>query len=127
MPKQSQFKPNQTQNEPKLKKAKMNVTTAITKGYENKPPIRAPKKQIQTSKRQKPMQTSLPKGIMKKTAFSGTGKTNPIKPNFRANIMLLRMTINPRRVSLCHYADWRLVDRKIPNRINEFWATNFIS
>jgi hypothetical protein len=127
MPKQSQFKPNQTQNEPKLKKAKMNVNRVLTKDYENKPPIRASKKQSQTSKRQKPMQPSLPQRIMKKTAFSGTGKTKPNKPNFRANIMLLRMTINPRRKSLGHYADWRLFDRQMLNRINEFWATNFIS
>jgi hypothetical protein len=47
----------------------MNVTAALTKGYENKSPIRAPKKQSQISKRQKPMQTSLPKGIMKETRF----------------------------------------------------------
>jgi hypothetical protein len=59
----------------------MNVTSIITVDYENKPPIRAPKKQSQTSKRQKPMQTSLPKGIMKNTALSGPGKTNPNKAN----------------------------------------------
>ncbi len=84
-------KPNWTlgENEPKtnpikakFKKAKMNVTTIITKGYENKTPIRAPKKQTQISKRQKPMQTSLPQRIMKNTAFSGHGKTNPNKANF---------------------------------------------
>jgi len=75
--KQSQTNPNKA----KFKKAKMNVTSYITKGYENKPPIRAPKKQSQISKRQKPTQTSLPKGIMKKTALSASGKTNPNKPN----------------------------------------------
>jgi len=61
----------------------MNVTSYITKDYENKPPIMAPKKQSQISKRQKSMQTSLPKGIMKKTAFSGSGKTKPNKPNLK--------------------------------------------
>jgi hypothetical protein len=75
--KQSQTKPNKAN----LKKAKMNVTSIITVAYENKSPIRAPKKQSQISKRQKPIQTSLPQGIMKITAFSGPGKTNPIKPN----------------------------------------------
>jgi hypothetical protein len=77
--KQSQTNPNKA----KFKKAKMNVTSILTVGYENKPPIRAPKKQSQTSKRQKPMQTSLPQRIMKITAFSGSGKTNPIKANFK--------------------------------------------
>jgi hypothetical protein len=49
-------------------------------GYENKTPIRAPKKQSQTSKRQKTMQPPLPQRIMKKTAPLGSGKTNPNKP-----------------------------------------------
>ncbi len=98
--------PKTNPNEPKFKKAKMNVTTYITKDYENKPPIWAPKKQSQTSKRQKPMQTSLPKGIMKKSALSVPDKTNPnepnlsrrslwrsrIKANFRGKKMLLRLT-----------------------------------
>ncbi len=77
--KQSQTNPN----EPNLLNAQMNVNEVLTKDYENKSPIRAPKKQSQISKRQKPMQTSLPKRIMKKTAFSGPEKTNPNKPNFR--------------------------------------------
>ncbi|MDH4241621.1 MAG: hypothetical protein OEW48_18845 [Phycisphaerae bacterium] len=55
----------------------MNVTSILTKDYENISPIRAPKKQSQILKRQKPMQPSLPKGIMKKTAFSGYDKTKP--------------------------------------------------
>ncbi len=59
----------------------MNVSSYIAKGYENIPPFRAPKKQSQISKRQKPMQTSLPKRIMKKTAISGPCKTKPNKPN----------------------------------------------
>ncbi len=121
--KQSQTNPNKA----KFKKTEMNVTSYITMDYENISPIWAPKKQSQFPKRQKPIQTSLPQRIMKKTAFSGSDKTKPNKPNFRANIMLLRMTINPRRVSLCHYADWRLFDRQIPSRRKEFWATNFIS
>jgi hypothetical protein len=75
--KQSQTNPN----EPKFKKAKMNLNFYSTGGYENKPPIRAPKKQSQISKRQKPMQTSLPQRIMKNTALSGSGKTKPNKPN----------------------------------------------
>jgi hypothetical protein len=54
-------------------------------GYENKSPIRAPKKQSQTSKRQKTMQTSLPQGIMKKTALSASDKTKPNKPNQTQN------------------------------------------
>ncbi len=67
-PIQSQLKPIQSQFKANFKKAKMNVTSILTVGYENKPPIRAPKKQSQISKQQKPMQTSLPKVIMKKTA-----------------------------------------------------------
>ena len=73
--KQSQTNPNKA----KSKKTKMNVTTILTVGYENKPPIRTPKKQSQIPKRQKPMQTSWPKGIMKNTVFSASGKTNPNK------------------------------------------------
>jgi len=75
--KQSQTNPNKT----KFKKAKMNVTSIITVGYENKTPIRAPRKRTQFSKQQKATQTSLPQRIMKKTAISGTDKTNPNKPN----------------------------------------------
>ena len=81
--KQSQFKANSKPIKAKLKKAKMNVTSYITVDYENIPPIRAQKKQSQTSKRQKPMQTSLAKRIMKKTALLASGKTNPTKPNFK--------------------------------------------
>ncbi len=55
----------------------MNVTSILTVGYENKTPIRAPKKQSQISKRQKPIQPPLPQRIMKKTALSGPDKTNP--------------------------------------------------
>ncbi len=81
--KQSQTNPNKAKSCPPSVwriKAKMNVTSIITKDYENKPPIRAPKKQSQTLKRQKPMQISLPKGIMKQTALSASGKTKPNKP-----------------------------------------------
>ncbi|MHC4308631.1 MAG: hypothetical protein ACYSSN_01680 [Planctomycetota bacterium] len=74
-------KPNSNPNKAKFKKAKMNVTSYITVDYENKPPIRPPKKQSQIPKRQNPMQTSLPQRIMKKTALSASGKTNPNKPN----------------------------------------------
>jgi hypothetical protein len=118
--KQSQTNPNKA----KSKKAKMNVTSALTKGYENKPPIWAPKKQSQISKRQKPMQTSLQQRIMKNTAFSGSDKTNPNKPNAcpplrlagQSQYILLRMPINPRRNPLDSYADWRLFAGEIPNR-----------
>ncbi len=95
----------------------MNVTSIITVGYENKSPIWAPKKQSQISKRQKPMQTSLPKGIMKNTALSASKKQTQNKPNLsrrslwrsriRANIMLPRMKINNRPNSLAHYPDCR--------------------
>jgi len=84
--KQSQTNPNKA----KLKKAKMNVTSYITVGYENKPPIPAPKKQSQTSKRQKTMQTSLPKGIIKNTSLLASEKTNPNK----ANLMLLKIALS---------------------------------
>jgi hypothetical protein len=91
--------PKRTQNEPNFKKAEMNVTSILTVAYENKPTIRAPKKQTQFSKRQKPMQTSLPQRIMKKTALSGFDKTKPNKPNtkpnkanFKGKKMLLRFT-----------------------------------
>jgi len=75
--KQSQTNPNKAN----FKKAKMNVNKVLAKNYVNIPPIWAPKKQSQTSKRQKSMQTSLPQRIMKKTAFSDPDKTNPNKPN----------------------------------------------
>ena len=118
--KEYENKPNWTlgENEPKtnpikpnFKKAKMNVTSILTVGYENKPPIRALKKQTQFLKRQKPMQASLPQRIMKITTFSGSDKTNPNKANFRANIMLLHITINTRRKSLGHYTD----EIEVPN------------
>ena len=73
--------PKTNPNEPNFKKAEMNVTSYITVDYGNKPPIRAPKKRTQFSKRQKSMQTYLPQRIMKKTVSSGPGKTNPNKPN----------------------------------------------
>ena len=109
--KQSQTNPNKA----KFKKAKMNVTSIITKAYENKTPILAPKKRTQFSKRQKTIQTSLPKGIMKKTAFSGSDKTNPIqtqsnpiKPNFKGKKMLPLMTINSGAdvVEFCNNLDY---------------------
>jgi len=58
----------------------MNVTSILTKDYENISPIRAPKKQSQISKRQKPMQTSLPQRIMKETGFWVRTKQTQIKP-----------------------------------------------
>ncbi len=72
--------PKTNPNEPKFKKAKMNVTSYITVDYENKPPIRAPKKRTQFSKRQKPIQTSLPQRIMKINRPFGSRKN---KPKFR--------------------------------------------
>ncbi len=81
--------PKTNPNEPNFKKAKMYVTSIITKGYENKSPIRAPKKRSQISKRQKPMQTSLSTWVMKKTAISGSDKTNPNKANFKGGIYSL--------------------------------------
>ena len=86
--KQSQTKPNKA----KFKKAEMNVTSYITKAYENKPPIPAQKKQSQISKRQKPIQPLLLQRIMKKTAISAPGKTNPNKAKqtqFQSQKMLL--------------------------------------
>ncbi len=59
----------------------MNVTVFYTKDYVNISPIMAPKKQSQTSKRQKTMQTLLPQRIMKNTASSASDKTNPNKAN----------------------------------------------
>ena len=119
--KQSQTNPNKA----KFKKARMNVNRVLTKDYENKTPIRAPKKQSQTSKRQKTMQPSLSTWVIKKTAFSGSDKTNPIKPNFKRKNMLLRLTINPWRVSLCHYADRRLFAGQIPSRRHDFLPANY--
>jgi hypothetical protein len=90
MPKQTQFKPNlsrrslwRRRNKAKFKKAKMNVTSILTVAYENKTPIRAPKKQSQISKRQKPMQTSLPQGIMKETRFWVRTKQTQTNPTCR--------------------------------------------
>ena len=83
-----------SRNEPKFKKAKMNVTSILTVGYENKPTIRAPKKRTQISKRQKPIQTSLPKGIMKKTTISASDKTKPNKANLSRR-SLSRSRIKP--------------------------------
>ena len=77
----------------------MNVTFILTVGYENKSPIRAPKKQTQFSKRQKTMQTYLPQRIMKKTALSGSGKTNPNKPNF-TGVKMLSDVLNINRFTL---------------------------
>jgi len=71
------------QNKANFRKAKMNVTSIITKDYENISPLRAPKKQTQFSKRQKPMQTSLPQRIMKMNHAGDFAKTNPNKPNFQ--------------------------------------------
>jgi len=108
--KQSQTNPNKA----KSKKAKMNVTSYITTNYENKTPIRAPKKQSQISKRQKTIQPSLPQGIMKKTAISAFGKTNPNKPNqtqFQSQYMLPRMTITPRRGPFAYEADLNGIDK----------------
>ncbi len=79
--KQSQTNPNKA----KFKKAKMNVTTFLAKDYENKPPIWAPKKQSQFSKRQKPMQTSLPQRIMKILPIGHLVKTNPIRTQSKPN------------------------------------------
>jgi hypothetical protein len=106
--KQSQTKPNKAN----FKKAKMNVTVSYTNNYENKTPIRAPKKQSQISKRQKPMQTSLPKRIMKKTALSAPGKTNPIKAN------LLNAQMNVNKVLTKDYeimSNWAICENK-PNQ-----------
>ncbi len=70
------------QNKANFPDDQMNVNKVLTKDYENKTPIRAPKKQSQISKRQKPMQTSLPQRIMENTAISGPEKTNPIQTKF---------------------------------------------
>ncbi len=89
------------QNKANFRKSQMNVNNVLTKNYEKKTlgqrgktkpikanqsqskPIKANKmlKQSQTSKRQKPMQTSLPQRIMKKTALLASDKTKPNKPN----------------------------------------------
>ncbi|MHC4312758.1 MAG: heparinase II/III family protein [Planctomycetota bacterium] len=74
--KQSQTNPNKAN----FKKAEMNVTSFLTKDYENKSHFWVPKKQTQISKLQKPMQALLPQRITKKTTFSDPGKTKPIKP-----------------------------------------------
>ena len=86
--KQSQTNPNKA----KFKKAEMNVTSILTVGYENKPPIRAPKKQSQISKRQKPIQTSLPQRIMKNTMLSASEKTNPKQSQFHSAYLLMERT-----------------------------------
>jgi hypothetical protein len=86
--KQSQTNPNKA----KSKKAKMNVFSILTVGYENKPPIRDPKKQSQILKRQKTIQTSLPQRIMKNTAFSPYNKTNPIQTQTKPIYCLLYCT-----------------------------------
>ncbi len=96
MPKQSQTNPNKA----KFKKAKMNVNKVLTKDYENKPPILPPKKQSQIPKRQKPIQTSLPQRIMKKSALSASDKTKPNK----ANLRLLKIALSSNR-SL-RYNEW---------------------
>jgi len=57
----------------------MNVSSIITVGYEDIPPIRAPKKQSQIPKRQKPMQPSLPQRIMKKPRFRVPAKQTQYK------------------------------------------------
>jgi hypothetical protein len=52
-------KPIQTQSNPIPEKAKMNVTSIITKGYENKPRFRAKAKQTQYKPKQTQFQTKL--------------------------------------------------------------------
>jgi len=72
--------PKTNPNEPNSKKTKINVTSILTVGYENKSPIRAPKKRTQISKRQNPIQTFLPKRIMKETRFWVRTKQTQFKP-----------------------------------------------
>jgi hypothetical protein len=62
--------PKQSQFKPNFKKAKMNVNTVLTKAYENK---------------------------SNWAICENEPNTNPNKPNFKGNIMLPRITINPRR------------------------------
>ena len=73
--------PKRTQSKPISEKAKMNVTSYITAGYENKSPNRAPKKRTQISKRQKPIQTPLLQRIMKKACFWVPKKRTQNEPN----------------------------------------------
>ncbi len=93
----------------------MNVSSIITVGYKNKSPIRAPKKQSQFSKRQKPMQPPLPQRIMKKTALSASGKTNPNETNLSRR-SLWRSRIKPKQ-SLFQTA-YLLIDRARPEFLN---------
>ena len=48
-PIQSQSKPIQSQYKPNSRKAKMNVTSILTKDYKNKPRLRTPPKQTQSN------------------------------------------------------------------------------
>ncbi len=110
--KQSQTNPNKAKSCPPSVwrvKAKMNVTSIITKGYKNKPQIRAPKKQTQISKRQKPMQTSLPQRIMKKTALLASDKTKPNKPNQSQCLPA---------ISVAGQTAYLLIDRAMPEFLN---------
>ena len=65
------------QNEPNFSDDQMNVTVIYTKEYENN---------------------------SNWTLGENEPKTNPIKANFKGKKMLMRKTINARRISLCYCA-----------------------
>ena len=114
--------PKRTQSKPISEKAKMNVTSYITAGYENKSPNRAPKKRTQISKRQKPIQTPLLQRIMKKACFWVPKKRTQNEPNLRR----FKPNLRKKHENLCHklsttfhncptqiYAKVGLFDKKI--------------
>ena len=102
--KRTQNEPKRTQNEPNFKKAKMNVTSYITKGYEN---------------------------ISNWAICENEPNQTQNKPNFRGKNMLLRMKINPRPKSLGYYAGQiqalNACDReKAGNRIKSISSAGFL-
>jgi hypothetical protein len=125
------------QNEPKFRKVKFSVNKVLRRVYDQldtwsirkTKPIQSQSKPIQSQL--KPIKANK---MPKQTQFKP--KTNPTcrgvasgedgnKPNFQELKMLLRLTINTRRKSLGHYADWRLFAGEIPNRRQEFLAANY--
>ena len=100
----------------------MNVSSIITVGYKNKSPIRAPKKQTQFSKRQKPMQPPLPQRIMKIIAFSGSGQTKPNKPKQSQPVVSLPALIPSKEAqskgSNLFQTAYLLIDRARPEFLN---------
>ncbi len=86
--------PKTNPNEPNFKKAKMNITSILTVGYENKPPFPAPKKQSQFSLTTKTNTNLFTAKDYEKNCAFGLRQNKPKQSQY----MLLCMPINGREV-----------------------------